>query len=704
MAVSSTSHQLTILGYSKRPDRMVVIRFVLHQPGVYWNLPFASKAFQPGDTLGIPMTPALGDPQHNPDPITVSTFGHVLTWVWNAPADGFADVTLSGWTLSLGFINLFCCEGDEPEPRFPEDDLPPPTPPTVGDDPPNVREPQDALPPDIREPIDPIPAGGDQTSTNNPLPGDGINMGQVGVPVAPAVGGFVLPPPQESRGEPYFPGGANPLGLPASNYGYGSGSGIEFLPDGSFRVGDSVFNRVGNTFFDPYWNPVHVVPTTPSPTPFQPGRASVQPTTPTFGRPGETVVPGLRPTAPSNFPATVTTKVAPVINTPQGTSNTQIQDFEAGANLKLNPTSVMSTSIYTLPSTDGSLSIAAEMYPSVAPRDIGSTVFASITNASDSTVEGLQVYSEGLDEGGSRYVLNVGKLLDPIPAGATVTVALCTSWMSFINGPVTIVAVLMGPGGQPLLTFSMAGQATPPGTLQPPPTAVPELPASVRDAAWGAGASDIDPVFEGSYNAVGNEDFYIIDVTSSRVGIVVKITPDALLSGFQPVLKIFSTTDLDTPLVTASTRFAVPDQDKAQHAIGWRDFAQLPILQQGQRYLLQVVHRYPFYSRRWGFKIYTRETVAATVLTGSVDGNGNLEGSITSPYGRQSLKIVNDRTLATLFVRTDSYGQASDVQVNTSPVGDTLAVNAGDILRVYRPGMAVQYRSTDLLTLASVSA
>jgi hypothetical protein len=117
MAISTTSHNMVILGYERRADGYVRIRFTLTQPGIYWNLPFASKAFQPGDTNGIVMTPALGDPEHAGDPVTAVTYGQVLTWIWNAPADGYTSVSLSGWRLTLGYINLFCCEGDEPDPR-----------------------------------------------------------------------------------------------------------------------------------------------------------------------------------------------------------------------------------------------------------------------------------------------------------------------------------------------------------------------------------------------------------------------------------------------------------------------------------------------------------------------------------------------------------------------------------------------------------
>jgi hypothetical protein len=695
MAISTTSHNMVILGYERRADGYVRIRFTLTQPGIYWNLPFASKAFQPGDTNGIVMTPALGDPEHAGDPVTAVTYGQVLTWIWNAPADGYTSVSLSGWRLTLGYINLFCCEGDEPDPRPPVEDDPPP-PPTIDDPvvPGNPAMPGDGTPPSVGTTPPSSGSGGDTDSANDLEPG---------TPIHPIPGGFFSPPVLPAPVDPYWPLPGNPVGQPIANYGYSSGGGIEFLADGSFRVGDAVFNRVGNTFFDPYGNPVYSSPTAQAPTPFRANKPTIQPINTPLLAAGGAVIPGLRPVANSNFAAT-TTEASPLAPTPQGTSAVAAQEFPVPTNLKLSPISTMSATVYALESTNGSLSLAAEMYPSTAPRDVGSTVFATVTNASDSTVSGMTLYAEGMDASGDRYVLQDGVEVPPIPPGGTATKALCTSWMSFINGPVTIAVVLLGPDGQALLSFTLVGQATAPGTLQPPATAISELPASVREAAWGTGATDIDPVFEGSYNAVGNEDFYIINVTSSRVGIVVKITADAQLSGFEPVLKIFSEDDLDTPIVTAQTRFSVPDQDRVQHAIGWRDFAQLPLLQVGQRYLLQVVHKYPFYSRRWGFKIYTKEQVVDTVLTGSVDGDGNLEGSLVSSHGRQSLKLVNDRTQDVLFVRTDSYGRATDVQVNTSPVGDRLAVAAGDILRIYRPGIGVQYRSTDLLTTSTVSA
>jgi hypothetical protein len=85
----------------------------------------------------------------------------------------------------------------------------------------------------------------------------------------------------------------------------------------------------------------------------------------------------------------------------------------------------------------------------------------------------------------------------------------------------------------------------------------------------------------------------------------------------------------------------------------------------------------------------------------SVDGNGQLDGTVSCAYGRQSLKILNTRTHDVLFVKTNSYGTA-DVQANAAPYRDRLNVRSGDILKIYRPGIAVQYRMVDYLTSVTV--
>jgi hypothetical protein len=679
MAVNTYSHNLIVVDYTVRPDGKVAIRFSILKAGIFYNLRFATRAFPPGNTVGFPMTPALADPQHVQDPIIVATPGQTYTWVWDAPADGYLSVNTAGWTFFVAYLDMFCCESDEPVGRPP--DLPTPPPPLPPLPPPPDVPPIPGVPPPTNP--DPVPPTNPEPNppTNNPS-----------MPTVPpwGWGGFVRPMPYNGYDGPAWPGqpGATPQGGIVQTYGYVSNT---------LSIGSATFNNINGTWFDPYGNPVYINPQVLAAQAYQPSPGSVPLSTASLV-PGGSVSPGLRSIPVANFP--VTTQGSDPV--PQGDNQVDVAEFGYQGNLASpsSPTTV-SASIYTLPSTDGRLTIAAEMFPTTSPRDVGATVFVSVTNDGDTPVDGLYLYVEGIDSSGTRYTLSESTDVGTLPPSGSAGGTICTSWMSFITGAVNIVVTLMGPGGVALVSKVIPGQAIPPGAIPTPPTAVPELPTSVRDAAWGTGAPDIQPTFEGSYNALGEEDFYIIDAVSVRAGFVIKITADAKATGFVPVLKIFSETDFDTPILETTAKFAVQDADKNSFAIGWRDFAQFPLLTPGNRYYLQVVHNLPYYSRRWGFKIYTQETPVAISSALSVDGNGQLDGTISCAYGRQSLKILNTRTHDVLFVKTNSYGTA-DVQTNAAPYVDRLGVRSGDILKIYRPGMAVQYRMIDYLTSVTV--
>jgi hypothetical protein len=340
------------------------------------------------------------------------------------------------------------------------------------------------------------------------------------------------------------------------------------------------------------------------------------------------------------------------------------------------------------------------MFPYDAPIDVGAMIFAVITNTTQAPQDGIYAYVEALDSGGTRHTLADNTTIGTIPALGSTGLTICTDWISLLTGPVTIVITLMGPGGTPLVSKQLTGTALPPGAIPTPPVASPNLPVSVREAAWGTGAADIEAIYAGSYNALGEEDFYIIDVSSARVGIVVSITNEAKATGFKPVLRVFTEDDFTTPVLETSARFSVPDADKGSFAIGWRDYAQFPILTPG-RYYLQVVHEAPFYSRRWGFKIFTRE--APVSFSASLSGTGGLlGGTVTSGYGRQALKMLNTRTHAVLFAQSNSFGVA-DPESGASPLGSTMSVLPGDVVKVYRPGIGVQYKHIDLIGSTTVS-
>lgn len=674
MSISTYSHNLIVHDWYARQDGKVVIRFSITQPGLYWSLPQVCRAFAPGDTVGRAMTPAYGDIQHVVDPLIVSANGQIFTWVWDAVADGIQASALNGWTLFLGYLNLYCCEGDtQPE----VEDVPIPEDPIVPQDPPPLTGPN------------PPPATGPTTGVDipiNPLPPPTYPTPNIN---DPAQGYFDAEKFHQPEFWPYTPGMPSPWGpvvvsQPTSIYGYTAGP---LAPEAYGFVRDSngvLRDRYGNiVIWDGVVDPLASYQMQMM---YQTQRLPVQPA----------------PVSPSNFGSIQQQQIVHVpVQEP-----TRIDPGEQPAGDVLLAPQVetrMSATSLILPSQTEAWSIRASVWPNAAPADAHPIVFTSVKNLTAGEMQGMSVTLSAVDSAGVQWTLSSQNLGTVAPNG-TAGAALCTNWTGLPTGPLTLTVTLLSPGGIALVSFTMVATILPPGTLPTPPPPPEELPKEVREAAWGVGAADIPPIYEGSYNAIGHEDCYVITTkndASHRVGIVVTIPEDAKNSGFKPVLKVFTTQDLNTPVFTHELKFNVSEQGRAKHAIGWIDREVLHYLDEDRRYLIQVVNKYPFWSRRWAFKIYTQETPRAFSENLAITSN-QLSGSITCGYGRQSLKIENMRTHEVLFVETDPEGVCSDVQMYAHPAGARMAVATGDKLRIFRPGPGVQYKSTDLIGTAQV--
>lgn len=652
MPTTTAAHNLQIIKFVRRPDGLVEIYATILRPGVYYNIPFSSRAYPPHDTAGFPMTPAVADPAHTRDPVIAAGAGMPIVFVWNAPADGYAAVNLNGWRLTLAYLDLYCCEEDMVSP--PEEDDPPTGSPGV------PAIPGQPVPPAAPPPttLDPVPP-----TTAPPWPGQPVPV--------PNTGGLPFTPPV-----PWWNSDDNfltqsPYAPSPWTGGFVAGSG------------GTVFQAVDGRYYDQFGHLlIGYVPVVEDPDLWQPSQPLISPSSP---------APIQVTNTPTTLPGQTSPPVAPIAGTQQAIG---VVEPHQGVQYAISQVSL--SDLYGAPSDNGTLRVTASIFPDEAPADSKPIVMYSVFNNTDQPIEGLTYSVYAVDASGQQYQVVGNASLPTLPPYGPNGGTLCISWLGFVNGSVNLYVTINSATGQIIVVALAPGTILPPGTLPPPPQATPnELPASITQYA-GFNAA-ITSKFQGSRNAVGDDDFYLFTALSDRVSIVVTITADAAATGFLPVLKIYNTSDLDTPIVTHDQRFPVAEPDRSKHAIGWKDRQSLPFLTVGQTYLLQVVHKYPFWSRRWGFKVYLKETVADTTANLSVDG-GLLAGSVTSAYGRQSLKILNDRTGGVLFVGTDPYGICDDVGIRAHPFGDTLAVATGDLLRIYRPGIGVRYRHDDLLT------
>lgn len=594
MSIDVFSQDLTVISYGRRAsDGKVLIQYVINKVGFYYNIRFASRAYAPGTQYGFPMTPAIDDPEHDADPLIIATAGKKYTWVWDAPADGYPAINLTGWTIFLSYMNLYCC--------------------TLGD---SVTR----------------------------VPGDTGSSGAIGAAAAA---------PTVPVASPTAPATANPT------------------------------------------------PTIATPT--SPATGTAPPTVPNTGFAATAGTPfGYVPAPRGLLPFGITTATATAAPAPTPTTNTPFGNAP-GTFYTSPPTSTVPTqaplpaatvplSLYTQTYNDIIVDLNVFMVPSTSvPQDSVPMLFVFATPKVLVWPAGCKIYAEAMDSTGARYQFPSPSNFDEMVYNNTYGRGLCLHLNQFKVGAIKILVAFMSQLGNIIYSKVMNAEILSAGAIPTPSkqnqTFTPKILNTTGFNAF------IEPSFEGSYGAVGDEDYFLITAVPNT-SVVVKITKEAEETGFQPKLIISPVSNFQSQIVATTDRLAgTSEEDAASHVVGWKDTTGL--LTTGQVYVVQVVHRYAFYSSKWAFKIYTNGTPVPTVASFGIDG-GNLAGSITSGYGRQSLKIVNDRTHDYIYVRTGPDGSVTDVQT-ASPTGDTLAVSTGDRLRVYRSGMAALYRFSDLI-------
>jgi hypothetical protein len=289
-----------------------------------------------------------------------------------------------------------------------------------------------------------------------------------------------------------------------------------------------------------------------------------------------------------------------------------------------------------------------------------------------------------------------------IPPGPSVGQAVCINWDMLPLGPTMFLIVLLTQAGLPFASARTLGTSYPMGSTIPVAAQAVEYLGPGLKQVTGFPAY-IEPTYEGSVNAVGDEDTFVFTPGSGRVSIVVQITEDARGSGFVPVLEIYDVDDMTTPVASSSSRLQIGgvDLEPEFHAVGWQG-----TLASGQRHAIVIKNNTAHYSRRWQFRIFHDQPVVGTGGTLERDEDGNLDGELSCPYGRQSIKLLNDRTGEAIFVRTNERGVTDDIQRDTKAgtPSKLLAVAVGDKIDVIRPGPGVLYRRHgDLLAQGDVT-
>lgn len=658
-----TSSNLTILSAARWPDGRVVITFSLARVGVYYNVWGYSVVSTPRYPAGFVMTPAIGDPRHAADPIVAATPGQVFTYVWNAPADGHGTGSIYGMKFQLSYVDLLCCDAVAGGFGDPTNPLPPPQTPTPV---PGPQPPPPALvppPPGIPLPPGPIPM---------PPPGFWFP------------GGGVDP---NLRSEP----GITPETQPAPD-----------LEVPHYYGDEQILIDTSTAQLTPEWyvtqSSTETIAGTPTTSP-----TTSDPTAFPYTNQVDTTSYSTLPDA-GGMTQPITSE------TFDGTAGTQTLVGGSGLDAYVPLTTYRIANelqaFFGLPSTAGGLKIRAFIPPS---REARSNIYFVIDNSNPVSVSGIQYMVLAMDpeagikvvqEATTATVRGTSMTIYPpgeIPSGTSAPYPVCLDWHQFSSSQIQFLIVLFTQTMQPILAATIPGFWLPSGTLPPVNTQqVDELSPAIRNIT--GFPFGLEPRYEGSVNAVGNEDTYVFVVTKLPVHIVVKISGDAKLTNFSPVMQIYNVDNMDTPVATCSTRFQVGgvDVDPQVHEIGFTDTG---VLQLGYKYAIVIKHATPYYSLRWAFKIFHEQDI---VLTG---GNlsiidGKLAGEFSCAYGRQSIKFLNSRTDQAIFVNTNERGVSTDIQRDTSAgtSGRKLDVQSGDQIEIIRPGPGVLYRrSGDLI-------
>jgi hypothetical protein len=641
------SHALGITSFARRKsDNKVVIKFRMVTPGIYYMVRSLCRAYPPGDNVGFSMTPDVLDPLHFPDPIVVSSPSVTYTWVWDAPKDGYAANSLSGWTLYLGYANIYCCtlerDGWDPQPPGPDDPGDPVAPPT-----------------------EPPVVAGDTTVTTDPV------VQPTPVP-DPSVPPPVTTTPSSPSTDSFF-GFKSPYD-PLATVGTSTPTTTSTTPT---TKTSSSFSRFSFTSWRQ--KPSYVTP-------------SVKPATTNTSTQEATAVRSLT-TSPA--PATTSstgsvndslffgygiTKVDPTI--PQ--ISEPVNDSHYSSSWWLNTTTLDPHPMWDIKMT---------MIPgSSSPINSTPLLFTTIFFTGGG-YEGFKIYVEGKDSNGKRLVFEPGAVLDTIlpedpPEERTRGIVTCVKWQDMAVGPAQIMAALVRPDGKGTLSKIINVEILPEGEMPIAARAPSELPTALLQKTGLPG--DTTPKFTGVCREVGDFDLYKITAVD-RTSFVVTMTKQGEQTGFAPKLDIFLD-DLGSPVLSTTARLTgLSDEDNASHSVSWVDESGL--LTPGQTYRIKVSHQYLYYAEFWSYSVYTNATVAAPVMS-LLSSGGTLGGTLTSPYCLATLKAINDRTGGSVFLNSTDQGLVT-LPGAIRPFGDTLGALPGDVIKVYRPGIQYLYSSTD---------
>lgn len=635
VTTTRTSNNLTIIDAQRWPDGKVVITFMVHKVGIYYNVRAFTKAFTRKLPNGFLMTPAIGDLRHSPDPLFVVAQGQVFRYVWDAPADGYGTGSIYGITFQLGYVDFLCC--DEVEGGY--------------------EQPGGAVPPGIRTTPGTTPAVPVAAPAPGVPPMPAPNPGQPNSqpPIAPEPNAGLTDPEVPAQA-PYVPSWFR--------HTYGRQETVAGQPAGSTpSVPPQLF---------PYLRQTHT--TRPAPVPAavgvpQPVVPTAQPVV-TQGTVQGTQTQGLETYRPLP-PYRVAQDLQGLFGMESVRGGLQVRGF-----VPTPPISSARSNLYYAVENTNPAGMSG-IHAAVLALD-SSGVVRVVQEASQ-----IQATSAQQSHQPPGYV----------PPGVSAGEVVCIDWPQFSSPNVTFLVVLLNQQLQPIVAATVPGFWVQPGALPPAATqTVDDLGPGIRDVA--GFPFGLEPKYEGSVNSVGYEDTYVFTARRQQVAIVVKISADAAQLGFDPVMHIYDVDNMSTPIVVHSSRFQAGDTDiePEAHAIGFKDVSGL--LQVGHKYAIVVKHSAPFYSKRWTFRIYHVEDVVQTGGSLSIDGNGKLAGSLSCSYGRQAVKIFNPRTDEAIFVLTNERGATENLQRDTTEGtnGRRLSVSYGDVLEIIRPGPSVQYR------------
>lgn len=715
------SSNLQILAVEVRPDRKVRLTFSIGQIGLWKALRVGCAAYPVGGVAAFPMTPDTGDSEHAKEPILTHTPNQVFTWIWDAPRDGWSLGTYAGWTFWLSYSNEYCdrpsdtsppsndqtvtepvAPGDEsgeesdpippeapaPEPGPPAEPPPPPEwPPEEGLPPPPPPEPE---PPPVPPPPPPPPPPGWEP----PLPPeDEIPPPAPPEPPPP-------PPPLPPEPEPPPPPPPAPPAPPVDDES-------PLPPPAPFPPGGEE-----PPFDAPIPPPPHLPPGYPvPPDPRDPNRYRLVP---------GGVSAGLSPSMPSEptpFPwATFESARLPVVTAPnaqEGSGAGLITPVTPGTSqivgasqdpassslderrvssqagdpawdfVPTYPPSNYPVSIHDLSDTYEDLTLTPVMVGRIVRKGDRSMLHVAISNLG--TEADYRYGAEVMDSAGLRYTLKA-LTNKTVPAGMS-GISVAIHWNRISTGRARVSLFIADSDGNPLAGVQQDLIVLAPDDVIPVQSleagAVAGAGSRVTDAIAGAmaltGGSTL-PLFSSVLLDQTAPPRFVVDLTGGLLSCVVKIASAGHALGFFPSLKIYSTADSATPILTSVLPISILGVpiDETYHAVGLRDS-----LSNG-RYVIEVDNQAAYDGPEFQFHIIVDPSKATekTFVADLSESAGGLVGSIETAYANQTLRIKNLRTEEYVDVESDELGDVADVSVPSS-----LDVQVGDMLRISHAGV-----------------